>query len=633
MRIVALGSAETDRRLPDRLDAIESGAARLRPQYVTQQAAQQARVFLERQVLVGVRMHRAGVSRRRALAPVQSSIRSTAIPGGASEYMSLSAHQPLADHARTVRATSLRELFAREPGRANALALHWGDWYVDFAKERLTPGALEALLHHAEATGVSRWTEALFSGERINLSEQRPVLHTALRQQDDAGVTVDSVDVLPAIRATRQRMQEISDSIRSGARKGATGMPIRAVVNIGIGGSDLGPRLVCDALADPARSGPHVAFVSNVDPEHLTRTLARLRPETTLFIVTSKTFTTQETLANAKAARAWLAAGLGPSADLAPHFIGVTANVPAARAFGIAEHDVLPMWDWVGGRYSLWSAVGLPIAIAQGYDDFAALLAGAAAMDVHFRTAPARENLPTVLGLLGWWNAVWLGYSQRVVVPYAHALGRLPAFLQQLSLESNGKSVMRDGSAVDGPGAPSLWGEVGTDGQHAFFQWLHQGTHPVPVEFVVPLRARHPRANQQTLLVANALAQAQALLLGRPADALRAQLAGTGLAGHALEAAVGARACPGNRPSTMVLLPTLDAWNLGALLALWEHRTFVEGLLLNVNSFDQWGVELGKTLATPLIAALQDGSALPAQTDSSTATLVAHVRRVMAKDP
>ncbi len=524
----------------------------------------------------------------------------------------------------------MRELFARDPDRASALALHWGDWRVDFAKERLAPAALEALLHHAEAAGVAHWTRALFTGERINLSEQRPVLHTALRQPDDASVSVDGADVLPEIRATQRRMQALSAAIRSGVRKGATGAPIGAVVNIGIGGSDLGPRLVCDALADAALPGPQVAFVSNVDPEHMSRTLASFRPESTLFIVTSKTFTTQETLANAKAARGWLAAGLGPAVDLGPHFVGVTANVPAARAFGIAPDDVLPMWDWVGGRYSLWSAVGLPIAIARSYDTFASLLAGAAAMDAHFRTAPARENLPLVLGLIGWWNARWLGYPQRVVVPYAHALGRLPAFLQQLSLESNGKSVSRDGAPIDGPGAPSLWGEVGTDGQHAFFQWLHQGMHPVPVEFVVPLRARHPLANQQTLLVANALAQAQALLAGRPAEALRAQLAGTGLAGAALEAAVAARVCPGNRPSTMILLPTLDAWNLGALLALYEHRTFVEGLLLTVNSFDQWGVELGKTLATPLIAALGDGAALPAETDASTAALVAHARRVMA---
>ncbi len=541
--------------------------------------------------------------------------------------------ESLADHARSLRSVTLGELFARDPARARALALHWGEWRLDFSKERLTPAALSALLHYAGSIGVAHWRTALFAGERINLSEGRPALHTALRQQDDAPVRVDGADVIPEVRAAQRRIEDIAESIRTGRRKGATGAPIRSVVNIGIGRSDLGPRLVCEALADPRQSGPHVAFVSNVDPEHISRALAPLAPEATLFVVTSKTFTTQETLANAKAARAWLQSALGAGVDPGAHFVGVTANVAAARTFGIAEADVLPMWDWVGGRYSLWSAVGLSIAIAHGYDTFASLLAGACEMDTHFRSAPPEANLPLVLGLIGWWNARWLGSPQRVVVPYAHALGRLPAFLQQLSLESNGKSVTREGLPLDGPGAPSLWGEVGTDGQHAFFQWLHQGTHPVPVEFVVPIRARNPRGNQQTLLVANALAQAQALLVGRSSDATRTALGANGLSGSALDASVAARVCPGNRPSTTLLMPTLDAWNLGALLALYEHRTFVEGLLLNVNSFDQWGVELGKTLATPLIAALEDGAALPGGTDASTAALVAHARRVMGGPP
>jgi len=534
----------------------------------------------------------------------------------------------LDDHARLLRSSALRDLFVQDPSRARSLALDWGEWRVDFSKERITPAALAALLAHADAIGVARWRAALFAGERINLSENRPVLHTALRQQDDRPVFAGGEDVIPAVRDAQRRMRAIAGSIRSGDRKGATGVPIRAVVNIGIGGSDLGPRLVVEALADPARPGPHVAFVSNVDPEHLSRALAGLAPESTLFVVTSKTFTTQETIANAKAAREWLRAALPSGTDLAAHFVGVSANVDAAKAFGVA--DVLPMWDWVGGRYSLWSAVGLAIAIAHGYDAFASLLAGAAEMDAHFRDAPAARNLPLVLGLVGWWNAAWLGCPQRVVVPYAHALGRLPAFLQQLSLESNGKSVTRDGEPLRGPGAPALWGETGTDGQHAFFQWLHQGTHPVPVEFVVPVRARHPLANQQTLLVANALAQAQALLVGRSKASIEAELAGKGLDGDALRAAVAARACPGDRPSTTILVPTLDARNLGALLALWEHRTFVEGLLANVNSFDQWGVELGKTLAGPIIAALEGRAALPAGTDASTESLAALARRLAA---
>ena len=533
-----------------------------------------------------------------------------------------------AGHARRLRATPLLDLFAQDPQRAERLAFAWNDWRVDVAKERLDADVLGALVAHARDANLAHWIAALFAGEKINLSEGRPVLHPLLRRADGAAVTVDGVDVTAEIRATRERINVLAAAVRAGRRAGATGRPLRSVVNIGIGGSDLGPRLVCDALAAPQDSGAtavSVTFVSNVDPEHLTRVLAQHDPASTLFVVTSKTFTTQETLANATAARAWLAAAL-PGTDLAPHFVAVTNNVAAARAFGVGEDDVLPMPEGVGGRYSLWSAVGVSIAMQAGVEAFAELLAGASAMDEHFATAPFEQNVPVLLGLVGWWQVRWLGYPQRIVVPYAHALGRLPSYLQQLSLESNGKSVQRDGAPVDGPTAPALWGDVGTDSQHAFFQWLHQGTHEVPVEFIVPVRARHPLADQQVLLVANALAQAQALLVGRHDDTIRAELGASGLAGAALDAAIAARRCPGNRPSTTLLLPVLDARNLGALLALYEHRTFVEGVLFGINSFDQWGVELGKSLAKPLVAALRDGAALPEGTAASTAGLVAQAR-------
>jgi glucose-6-phosphate isomerase len=549
------------------------------------------------------------------------------------KYMS-SVPDPIRDAARALRRDRIVDLFATDPDRVPCLTFEWEDWRVDLSKERLTPDALALLVAHADACNLAHWIAALCAGEKVNLSEARPALHTALRQRDDTPLLVDGHDVIPAVRATQQRMRDISGALRDGRRLGATGRPIQAVVAIGIGGSDLGPRLCCEALplANAAKNAIDVAFVSNVDPAHLTRTLAGLDPATTLFVVTSKTFTTQETLANATSARRWLAAGLPPSADGGKHFVGVTANVAAAVAFGIAKADVLPMWDWVGGRYSLWSAVGLPIAIRHGYGAFAAMLAGAAAMDTHFRTAPLARNLPVVLGLLGWWNACALGHSQRIVVPYAQALAQLPAFLQQLTLESNGKRVTRDGAPVDGPTAPALWGNTGTDSQHAFFQWLHQGTHEVPVEFVVPVRAQHPLADQQTLLVANALAQAQALLVGRGAEALRRELAAQGMSGAALDAAVAARECPGNRASTTILLPTLDAHNLGALLALYEHRTFVESVLLGINAFDQWGVELGKSLAPPIVAALAENRALPESTDPSTQALVQEARKRM-RDP
>ncbi|MET0731913.1 MAG: glucose-6-phosphate isomerase [Casimicrobiaceae bacterium] len=529
----------------------------------------------------------------------------------------------IAQIASVMRRERIADLFARDPARVEQLTFAWHDWRVDVAKERISHDALAALLAHAEVLNLPHWIAALFSGEKVNLSEARPALHTALRQQGDAPVVVDGRDVIPAVRATQSRMRQLSDDVRLGRRRGATGKPIRALVNLGIGGSDLGPRLVSEALPPQGDMPVEVAFVSNVDPAQLSRTLAPLDPETTLFVVTSKTFTTQETLANATAARAWLASAMK---DTSAHLVAVTANVEAAHAFGVAGDAVLPMWDWVGGRYSLWSAVGLPIAIRHGYDAFAALLGGAAAMDAHFRSTPLARNLPVVLGLLGWWNACALGHRQRIVVPYAQALARLPAWLQQLSLESNGKRVTRDGAAVTNPTAPGLWGDTGTDSQHAFFQWLHQGTHEVPVEFVVPVRAQQPIARQQTLLVGNALAQAQALLVGRHGDTLRHEMEAAGYAGAALDAAVAARECPGDRPSTTLLLPTLDAHNLGALLALYEHRTFVESVMMGINAFDQWGVELGKTLAKPIIAALEDPSAPDDAFDASTRSLIGLVR-------
>ena len=529
--------------------------------------------------------------------------------------------EALLSHARALANASIAELFEHDASRASTLALDWGDWRVDFSKERLTPTVLQSLLAHAETLGVRPWLDALFAGERVNLSEERPALHTALRQQADTPVRVAGEDMLPAIRDTQRRMRSMAEALRSHAWHGAAGRPISAVVNLGIGGSDLGPRFVTDALDAGEASTVDVAFVSNVDPEALSRTLARLDPATTLFIVTSKTFTTQETLANAAGAREWLRRGLD-SDDLSRHFIAVTANVGEARRFGIPDTQLLPMWDWVGGRYSLWSAVGLPIAIARGYPAFAALLEGAAAMDDHVRTAQPPRNLAIVLALVGWWNARWLGATQRLVIPYAHALRELPAYLQQLFLESNGKRVTRDGLPLGTTSAPSLWGGSGTDVQHSFFQWLHQGTYVTPVEFVVPVRARHPIGQQQTLLVANALAQAQALLVGRSPATVRRELSSSGLSPSALESAVAARVCPGNRPSTTLLLPCVDAWTVGALLALYEHRTYVESLLFGINAFDQWGVELGKTLAGPIARSLETEATLPPGIDASTQALV-----------
>ena len=533
----------------------------------------------------------------------------------------------LADHRRAVAGRTLGALFEADPTRFAQLSLAWDDWLVDWSKQRVTAETMALLVDLAHQRNLPAWIAAMFAGEKINLSEQRPALHVALRQQGDAPLAVDGADVITAIRATQARMRTLTAQLRGGTRIGASGRPIRQVINLGIGGSDLGPRLVCFALAGPRAErgeGINVAFVSNVDPEHLSRALAAADPATTLFVIVSKTFTTQETLKNATSAREWLAERLGGGPALSAHFVAVTANTEAARAFGVSGSDVLPMWDWVGGRFSLWSAAGLAIALRCGWESFVELCAGAAQMDAHFRDTPLERNLPVLLALVDFWNADH-GMSQRVVVPYAHALARLPSYLQQLSLESNGKSVTRDGAPVVRATAPSLWGEPGTDSQHAFFQWLHQGTHAVPVEFVVPVRAAHPLADQQALLVANALAQAQALMTGRSLAAVRAELAAKGLAPEAIERAASHRVCPGDRPSTMLLLPELNARRLGQLLALYEHRTFVEGVLYGINSFDQWGVELGKALAGPIATALRDGME-PAGADASTRGLVAHVR-------
>ncbi|MGE5669665.1 MAG: glucose-6-phosphate isomerase [Betaproteobacteria bacterium] len=539
----------------------------------------------------------------------------------------------LHEAARRLRSARLADLFAADPGRAAALTFRWGGWHVDISKERLDAKALEQLLHFAAQANLGHWIAALFAGEKLNLSEQRPALHPALRAPDDESIVVDGIDVMAEIRTTRERMATLVASLRDRQRLGATGRALTRVVNIGIGGSDLGPRLCCDALAGPgetATGSPEVAFVSNVDPEHLTRTIAGCDAATTLFIVTSKTFTTQETLANARSAREWLAQALGADRDLSAHFVAVTTNLGAARAFGVREDDILPMAEGVGGRYSLWSAVGLSIALRVGWEHFTRMLEGAHAMDVHFRHEPFARNLPVILALLAYWNTRLLRHAQRLVVPYAQALARLPSYLQQLQLESNGKSVSRDGAPLHAASAAAVWGDVGTDSQHAFFQWLHQGTHEVPVEFIVPVRARHPLRDQQQLLVANALAQAQALLVGRHDDALRAELGAQGYSGIRLEAAIAARRCPGDRASTTILLPELDARTLGALLALYEHRTFVEATLYGINPFDQWGVELGKTLAKPVAAALAGDTRAIEGADASTRLLIERARDLAA---
>ena len=513
-----------------------------------------------------------------------------------------------------------------DPGRAADFSVTLsaeplGEMLFDYSKTNIDPDTRDLLLDLARASGVEARRDAMFAGEKINRTEDRAVLHTALRSLD-AAVTVDGVDVMPQVRRTLERMETFARDLRDGRIRGAGGR-ITDVVNIGIGGSDLGPAMAVQALA-PYVDGPRCHFVSNVDGAHMHDTLDRLHPETTLIIVASKTFTTTETMMNARTARDWIARG----GDPARQFVALSSALDRTAAFGIDPGRVFPFEDWVGGRYSVWGPIGLSLMIAIGPDNFRAFLAGAAAMDRHFRTAPLVANMPIMLALVGVWHHQVCGYPTRAVLPYDQRLARLPAYLQQLEMESNGKSVAMDGAALDRPSGPVVWGEPGTNGQHAFFQLLHQGTQIVPCEFLVAARGHEPAlAHHHALLLANCLAQAEALMRGRSLGAARAQSHEAGLRGETAETLAHHRAFPGNRPSTILLYSKLTPAILGSILALYEHRVFVEGVILGINSFDQWGVELGKELAESLLP-MVEGRAEPAGRDGSTLQLLAAIQRL-----
>jgi glucose-6-phosphate isomerase len=465
----------------------------------------------------------------------------------------------------------------------------------------------------------------MFEGRRINITEQRAVLHTALRNRSGQAVRVDGEDVMPGVAEILDRMRGMAERIRSGVARGITGQPFTDIVNIGIGGSDLGPLMVATALRPYWGTGPRAHFVSNVDGAHLAATLAGLDPTTTLFIVSSKTFTTQETLANARAAREWMLTQLAPHGPdetiVEQHFAAVSTNLEATSAFGIAPERVFGFWDWVGGRYSLWSAIGLPIALAAGFEHFEALLGGAYEMDRHFRETPLDRNMPALAALVGIWQENFLDRRTHAVIPYAQDLAHLPAYLQQLDMESNGKRVDRSGAAVGYATGPVIWGAPGTNGQHAFFQHLHQGTQVTPVDFILAANPADTFPPQHDLLVANCLAQGEALLRGKTADEVRAEMAAKGVANDEIERLLPHRVFPGNRPSNTILMKRLDPASLGALIAFYEHKVFVQGAVWNINSFDQWGVELGKQLAGGVLGDLQAGAAGEGH-DPSTRNLI-----------
>jgi glucose-6-phosphate isomerase len=552
------------------------------------------------------------------------------------------AWQALERHAGTMAGVHLRDLFAADADRFARFSLRAGDLLLDYSKHRITEQTIRLLLDLAHQGDLEAWRARMFAGDRINATEHRAVLHVALRNRSDRPIVVDGRDVMADVNAVLARMREFSEQVRSGAWRGYTGEVVSDIVNIGIGGSDLGPLMVCEALKPYQRGGAQAAeadsphqgplrphFVSNVDGAHLLDTLANLDPARTLFVVASKTFTTQETMTNAASARCWLIEGLGDEAAVAQHFVAVSTNAEAVAAFGIDRTKMFEFWDWVGGRYSLWSAIGLPIALAVGFARFEELLAGARAMDEHFRTAPLERNMPVILGLLGIWYRDFLGVCSHAVLPYDQHLHRLPAYLQQADMESNGKSTRRDGERADYATGPIIWGEPGTNGQHAFYQLLHQGTELVPADFLAAAESLTPLGDHQDKLLANFFAQTEALAFGRTAAAARAELEAEGLGGAALEALLPHRLFEGNRPTTSILYRRLDPATLGRLIALYEHKIFTQGVLWNINSFDQWGVELGKQLAKVILPQLA-GSEPIASHDSSTNGLINHMKALRA---
>lgn len=532
-----------------------------------------------------------------------------------------------ADAAR-MRETHLRALFAEDPGRAERFSAEACGLFVDYSKNRIDVPSWNRLLHLVEKADVAGWRDKMFAGFKVNQSEGRAALHVALRRQHDlpfpstAGRGVD--DVMPAVRAVLSRMARFSASVRSGSWRGFRDTPISNVVNIGIGGCDLGPLMICDALRDHADARIPTHFVSNIDATHLARTLDELDPATTLFLVASKSFNTRETLTNARTARQWIVDAGGVEA-IDKHFVAVSANPDRAISFGISEANVFPFWDWVGGRYSIWSAVGLPVAIGLGFSRLEALHRGAANMDAHFREAPLEANLPVILGTLHVWYREAFGAQTRAVFPYDFALRHFPSYLQQLEMESLGKQVSRDGQAVIGGTSPIIWGGPGSNGQHAYYQLLHQGTQLVPADFLLPVRTQRSSEGHDKAVIANALAQMEALMLGLTEDDARVAHSDS-MSPETLDALLPHLVMEGNQPTTAIVYDALDAETLGALIALYEHKVFVQSVLWDVNPFDQFGVELGKLLATRIEAELSEEGEVR-QHDSSTAALIARLRR------
>ncbi|BBF85600.1 glucose-6-phosphate isomerase [Aquitalea magnusonii] len=530
----------------------------------------------------------------------------------------------LHQHQRATRFMQMRELFQADPQRFERFSLQLDGVLLDYSKNRITERTLELLIDLAQEAELPLWMERMRSGERINVSEKRAVLHTALRLPAGAALPLDGTDIVPEVHAVLQRMRLFTDKVRSGQWLGYAGQPIRDVVNLGIGGSDLGPLVVQEALSAYAHPDLRVHFVSNVDGQHIARTLERLDPATTLFVIASKSFTTPETLLNAAAAKAWFLR-TGSPADIARHFVAVSTNTQAVAAFGIDTEHMFGFWDWVGGRYSVWSAIGLPVMLAVGYDHFRQFLDGGHAMDTHFFSAPLAQNMPVLLALIGIWYNTFYQAHTHAIMPYDHGLRRLPAHIQQLDMESNGKRVGRFGEPLDFDTGPVIWGEEGANSQHAFFQLLHQGTRLVPCDFIVPMNGHYGLEQQHRVLVANCFAQAEALMRGKSEAEVMAEL--PALSGEELDMLLPQKLFPGNQPSNTIALDKVTPYTLGMLMALYEHKVFVQGVIWGINSFDQWGVEYGKQLARRILPELDAAADAPAAHDSSTLGLIRHFRK------
>ena len=528
----------------------------------------------------------------------------------------------LKKHHQEVATIHMRDLFANDPDRFKKFSIQFEDMLIDFSKNRITDETFKLLIELAKECQIELWRDRMFSGEKINHTEKRAVLHIALRNRSNRPVYCDGKDVMPDVNAVLAKMKIFCDKVRNGEWKGYTGKAITDIVNIGIGGSDLGPYMVTEALKPYAHVGLKAHFVSNVDGTHIVETLKKVHPETTLFIVASKTFTTQETLTNANTAKEWFLRHAKDVSHVAKHFVAISTNAKEVTKFGIDTQNMFEFWDWVGGRYSLWSSIGLSIALYLGFDRFEELLDGAYAMDEHFRTAPLESNIPVILALLGIWYNNFFGAETHAILPYDQYLHRFAAYFQQGDMESNGKSVDRYGNSItDYSTGPILWGEPGTNGQHAFFQLIHQGTKLIPCDFIAPVISHNPIGDHHNKLLANFFAQTEALMKGKTSEEARIELEKIGLSEEEIKDLLNHKVFPGNKPTNSILVKKITPRTLGSLIAMYEHKIFVQGMIWQINPFDQWGVELGKQLANKILPELYDNEKVNSH-DNSTNGLI-----------